>query len=159
MIGSRGYKLICGRALLMELSGGDYPNLRPPGGWRSKYTLVLVIYYSLNSEPLVSLFEGYHAGAAATSAYERRWSSPLVFPLSCFFFSGILCAPLISAHITLVCFCTDIISLGVHITSPTCGITARFLEAQHGNNTKTLNRVWCDHASVLLSYSQQVKLF
>ena len=35
------------------------------------YTLVLVVYYKLNSEPLVSLFDGYYAEAAATSAYER----------------------------------------------------------------------------------------
>ena len=54
----------------MELIGGDYPNLRLPGGWRSKYTLLLVIYYQLNSEPLASLFDGYYAEAAATW---RRW--------------------------------------------------------------------------------------
>ena len=35
----------CWRTLLMELIGGDYPNLRLPGGWRSKHTLLLVIYY------------------------------------------------------------------------------------------------------------------
>ena len=35
----------CWRTLLMELIGGDYPNLRLSGGWRSKYTLLLVIYY------------------------------------------------------------------------------------------------------------------
>ena len=35
----------CWRTLLMELIGGDDPNLRLPRGWRSKYTLLLVFYY------------------------------------------------------------------------------------------------------------------
>ena len=70
--------------------------------------------------PLVSLFGGYYAGATATSAYERRWISPLVFPLvPCLVFFDILCVPLIAAHVALVRFCTDIVSLGANITSPT----------------------------------------
>ena len=44
---------------------------------------------------MVSLFSGYYAGAAATSAYERQWISPLVFPLVLWLFSLIffVCAP------------------------------------------------------------------
>ena len=72
--------------------------------------------------PLVSLFGGYYDGAAATSAYERRWIGPLIFPfVPWLVFLDILCAPLIAAHETLVRFCADIISLGVIITSPTMG--------------------------------------
>ena len=70
--------------------------------------------------PLVSLFDGYYAGAAATLAYKRGWSSPFLFPLipwSVFF--DILCAPLIAADEALVRFCVDIISISVLITSPT----------------------------------------
>ena len=74
----------------------------------------------MNIEPLVSLFGGYYAGAAATSAYERRWNSPLVFHLvPCFVFFDILCVSLIAAHIALVRLCTDIVLLGANITSPT----------------------------------------
>ena len=69
--------------------------------------------------PLVSLFSGYYAGAAATSAYERRWIIPLVFPLApCLVFFDIFCAPLIEAHKELVHFCADIVSIGAIITSP-----------------------------------------
>ena len=77
--------------------------------------------------PLVSLFGGYYAGAAATSAYERRWISPLVFPLvSWLVFFDILCAPLIAANEALVRFCADIVLIGVIITSPTNRTDIRF---------------------------------
>ena len=70
--------------------------------------------------PVVSLFGGYYAGAAATLAYERRWISPLVFPLVLWlFFFDILCAPLIAAHEALVRFSADIVSIGEIIISPT----------------------------------------
>ena len=36
-------QLIHCRVLLMELIGGDYPNLRPPGGQRSTYVRQLII--------------------------------------------------------------------------------------------------------------------
>jgi hypothetical protein len=70
--------------------------------------------------PFVPIFDGYYAGAAATLAYKRGWSSPFLFPLipwSVFF--DILCAPLIAAHEALVRFCVGIVSIGVIITSPT----------------------------------------
>ena len=77
----------------------------------------------MNSEPLVSLFSGYYDGAAAILTYERRWISPLAFPLVPWLvFFDILYAPLITAHKALVCFCADIISLGANITSPTATI-------------------------------------
>ena len=74
----------------------------------------------MNSEPLGSLFSGYYAGAAATSTYERRWISSLVFLLvPCLIFFDILCAPRITAHEALVRCFADILSLGANITSPT----------------------------------------
>ena len=81
--------------------------------------------------PLVSLFGGSYAWAAATSAYERRWTSPLVFPLvPWLFFFDILCAPLIAAHEALLRFCADIISLGVIIISPTTPVKrSQFLKS------------------------------
>ena len=80
----------------------------------------------MNSEPLVSLFGGYYAGAVATSAYERRWISPLVFPLVPWLvFFDILFAPPNAAHEALVRFCVDIVSIGVIITSPTWVVTTQ----------------------------------
>jgi hypothetical protein len=102
---------------------------------------------------LASLFGGYYVGVVATSVYERRWNSPLVLPLVlCFFFLGILCAPLIVAHITLVRFSTDIVSVGAHITSPTitCSVATIILGGRGSAHSYERSR------HVLLTWLQQV---
>ena len=101
----------------------------------------MTVYYYLNSEPLVSLFGGYYAGAAATSAYERRGISPLVFPLvPCLVFFDILGVSLIAAHIALVHFCTDIVSLGANITSPETVKVIHFFRTDIGVKSTLVNQ-------------------
>ena len=74
--------------------------------------------------------------------YVHRWDYPLLHVLVLrFFFPGILCVPLSTAHIALDHFSTDIVLFGANITSPTSTLIAGIISPRNSQSKNLGNAV------------------